>query len=174
MPLDNLREDVPASSGVLDPTAIGQDDQRRLTPRNGAKPKWPGHELSLQRSHLPRAAAQVAGSGTGRRRQGAAIPSYPGLAHRQQRAGMKTPTQFRFGKVPDRPSPDEKLSPEEEHFAPTLFAAGLPATFEQSHGTRLMAGNVVSDLVWSPGAVLIDTVARLQLDMEELRSASLC
>ena len=35
MPPDNLREDIPASSGVLDPTAIGQDDQRRL-----AAPEW--------------------------------------------------------------------------------------------------------------------------------------
>ena len=102
----------------------------------------------------------MAGSGTGRRRQGAAIPAYPGLTHRRQRAGMKTPTQLRFGKVLDRPSPDEQLSPEEKHFEPNL--------------TRLPAGNVVSDPVWSPGAVLIDTVARLQLDMEELQSESLC
>ena len=107
MPPDKLREDVPASSGVLDPTAIGQDDQHRFTPRNGAKPKWPGHELSWQCSHLPRAAAQVAGSGRGCHRQGTTIPAYTGPAHRR----------------PDQPSPDEQLSPEVEHCEPNIFCS---------------------------------------------------
>ena len=46
--------------------------------------------------------------------------------------------------------------------------------FDPDHGARVPAGNVVSDLIRSPGAVLVDTVARLQLDMEELRADSLC
>ena len=39
---------------------------------------------------------------------------------------------------------------------------------------RVPAGNVESELFRSPGAVLVDTVGHLQLDMEELRADSLC
>ena len=43
-----LREDVPAFSGAVDPADLGQDEQRRFEPPpplppNGAKPKWPRH-----------------------------------------------------------------------------------------------------------------------------------
>ena len=43
---------------------------------------------------------------------------------------------------------------------------------DPDHRTGLPAGHDVSDPIRSPGAMLIDTVARLQMDMEELRSES--
>ena len=42
----------------------------------------------------------------------------------------------------------------------TYFAARLLGIFVQNYEIRLPAGNVVSDPAMSPGAVLIDTVAR--------------
>ena len=82
---DQLREDVPAYSGAVDPVDLGRDEQRRFEPLNGAKPKWPEHGLSLPLDmeacrQLLGAMEQVAGSGTGRRRHGAANPTYTGLA----------------------------------------------------------------------------------------------
>ena len=46
--------------------------------------------------------------------------------------------------------------------------------FVPDREARVPAGNVESELFRSPGAVLVDIVARLQLDMEELRADSLC
>ena len=84
---DQLREDVPACSGAVDPADLGQDEQRWFDPPNGAKPKWPRHGLLLPiimelRSPVPGATAQLVGSGAGHHRQGAANPTYPGLADR--------------------------------------------------------------------------------------------
>ena len=55
---DKPQEDVPAYSGAVDLGDIGQDEQRRLKPPNGAKPKWPGHDMEPRRQppdHWPNA-----------------------------------------------------------------------------------------------------------------------
>ena len=46
---DQPREDVPIYSGAveLDVVDLGQDEQRRFEPPNGAKLIWPRHELPL-------------------------------------------------------------------------------------------------------------------------------
>ena len=54
MKSDQLREDVPTYSGAIDPVDLGQDEQRRFEPLNGAKPKWPTHGLSLPFDMEPR------------------------------------------------------------------------------------------------------------------------
>ena len=126
------------------------------------------------RDHMLGATAPVAGSDTGRRGQGAAGPAYPGLAQRRQRAGIDMLARFQFSKASDLRSPEGLLSLGRKQFEPDPFGAGLPRRFDPDHGTRVPAGNVESDLIRSPGAVLVDTVARLQLDMEELRADSLC
>ena len=46
----------------------------------------------------------------------------------------------------------------------------LPKVIDRDIRTRLPAANDVSDPIRSPGVVLTDTVACLQLEMEELRS----
>ena len=51
---DKPREDVPAYSEAIDLANIGQDEQRRLEPPNGVKPKWLGHGLSLPLDMEPR------------------------------------------------------------------------------------------------------------------------
>ena len=54
---------------------------------------------------------------------------------------------------------------------PDPYDDGLPnKRHDPSHQTRPPAGH--SGLVWSPDAALMDTVACLQLDMEELRAGS--
>ena len=164
-----LRDGVPAYSGAVDPVDLGQDEQRRFEPPNRTKPKWPGYRLSLPldmepRRQLPGATAQVAGSGTGRRKQGTAHPTYPGLAQHRQRAGIKIPTRFSLGNAPGLRSLDGQLPPVGAQFEPDPFGADLPITIDPDYRTRWPAGNDVSDPIRSPGAVLIDTVARLQLN----------
>ena len=109
----------------------------------------------------------------GRRGQGAANPTYPGLAQRRQSVGIKIFTRFDFGKASGLRSSDGQLPRAGAQFEPHPFEDDLPRTFDPDHQTRLPVGNDVSDPIRSPDATLIDTVARLQLDMEEMRSASM-
>ena len=173
---DRPREKTLTHSEVLDLAAVDLEEQRRLASPNGAKPKGSWHGLSLPlvmnaRDHMLGATAPVAGSDTGRRGQGAAGPAYPGLA---QRTGIDMPARFQFSKASDLRSPEESLPLGRKQCEPNPFGAGLPRRFDPEHGARVPAGNVESDLIRSPGAVLVDTVARLQLDIEELRADSLC
>ena len=101
---DRPREEIPTHSGALDQATIGLDEQRRLAPPYGAKPKRSGHGLSLPlnmnaRDPMLGVTAQVVGSGTGRCGQGAAGPAYPGLAQRRQWAGIDMPARFQFIKA---------------------------------------------------------------------------
>ena len=71
-------------------------------PLNGARPKWPRHGLLLPSileplGQLSDATAQLVGSGDGRRKQGAANPTYPGLAQLRYNVGIETPDRFNFG-----------------------------------------------------------------------------
>ena len=84
------------------------------------------------------------------------------------------PTGFNFGKTPGLKSPHRQLPPGRAQFEPDFFEAEPPANNDPDHRTRSPVGSVGSDLIRSPGSVLIDTVARLQMDMEELRSESIC
>ena len=95
MPPDQLRNYVPTYSGAVDPSAVdlGQEERRRFEPPDGAKSKWPRHGLPV-----PGATAHLVSSGAGRHRLGAADPTYPGLAQRQQNTGIKTPTLVEFGR----------------------------------------------------------------------------
>ena len=53
-------------------------------------------------------------------------------------------------------------------FEPNFFVTEPPANNDSDNRTRSPARSEGSDLIRSPGAVLIDTC--LQMDMEELRS----
>ena len=95
---DQPREDVPAYSGAVDLVDLGQEEQRRFEPPNGAQSKWPKHELPLPIimepcSPVRGATAHSLGPGAGRHRLGVVDPTYPGLAQRQQNAGIKTHTR---------------------------------------------------------------------------------
>ena len=176
---DRPREEIPTHLGVLNQAAIDLDEQRRLAPPNGAKQKRSGHGLSLPlvmnvRDHMLGTTTPVAGSDTGCRGQGVASPAYPGLAQRRQRAGINMPAHFQFSKTSDLQSPEDSLPPGRKQFEPDPLGAGLPRMFDPDHEARVPAGNVESELIRSPGAVFVDTVTHLQVDMEELRADSLC
>ena len=159
---DRLREDIQTHLGAVALSAVdlGQEEQRRFEPPNRANPKWPRHGLLLPRRQPPRAAVHVAGHGTTRRRQGVAKSTYPGLAQRRQRAGIRMPTGFNFEKkTPGLKSPDRQLPPGRAQFELDLFGAELPANNDLDYQTRLPVGGYVSDPIQSPGVVLIDTVA---------------
>ena len=61
----------------------------------------------------------------------------------------------------------------ETQFGPDRFEDGLPGKIDLGHRIRLPAGNDGLDLIRSPDTPLIDTVARLQLDMEEMTAGSI-
>ena len=126
------------------------------------------------RDHMMGAIAPVAGSDTGRRGQGAAGPAYPGLAQGQQRSVIDMPARFQFGKASDLQSPEDSLRLCRKQFEPDPLGAGLPRMFDPDREARKPAGNIESELFRSPGDVLVDTLARLLLDMEELCADSLC
>ena len=122
----------------------------------------------------PGAAEHVLEPGTARRRQGVAKSTYPVLAQRRQRAGIRMPTGFNFEKTPGLKSPYRQLPLGRAQFEPDFFVAQPPANNDPDHRPRSPAGSDGLDPIRSPGAVLIDTVARLQMDMEQLRSESMC
>ena len=89
-------------------------------------------------------------------------PTYPGIAKHQQIAG-RAARDFR---APGRPWPRGKT-----RLQPDPYDDGLPTKrHDPGHQTRPPAGH--GGPVWSQDAALMDTVARLQLDMEELRAGS--
>ena len=84
---DRPRKNNQTHSGAVAPSVVdlGQEEQCRFEPPNGAKSKWPGHGLSLPLDTEPRrqpsgAAEHMAGPGMARRRQGVAKSTYLGLA----------------------------------------------------------------------------------------------
>ena len=93
--------------------------------------------------------------------QGTANPTYPGLAQRRQRAGFKTPSRFNFVKAPDCGAWMASF----RSWGHSLSRTHLGLIWEELTRTRRPAGDDVSDPIRSLGAVLIDTVARLQLDL---------
>ena len=70
---DRPREDIRTHLGAVSPSVVdlGQEEQRRFEPPNGAKSKWPGHGLSLPLDmelcrQPPGAAEHLVGPGTAR------------------------------------------------------------------------------------------------------------
>ena len=87
----------------VDPSP-GMQDQ--FGPPNGAKPKWPRHNLLLPltpepRGQLPGAGAPPVGSGDGHHKFGMSNPTYPGLTQCRLSTGIQqakpTPDWFTFG-----------------------------------------------------------------------------
>ena len=63
---------------------------------------------------------------------------------------------------------------EETQFEPDSYKDALPRKIDPDHRGRLRAGHDGPEPIWSPDAALMDTVARLQLDMEEIGAGSRC
>ena len=101
MELDRPREDIRTShSGAIAPSEVdlGQEEQHRFEPPNGARPKWPRHGLPLPTISEPRspvtgAMANLGGPGVGLRRLGVTALTYAELTQHRRNAGIKTPTR---------------------------------------------------------------------------------
>ena len=78
----------------------------------------------------------MVGPGGGRRRQRVARPTYLGLAQRRQRAGIRMPTGFEFGKKRGLKSPHGPLLPGRAQFDQIFFVAESPANNDPDHWTR--------------------------------------
>ena len=83
---DPLQKDVRTSSGVADEGAVdlSQQEQHRFETPNGARSKWPRHDLPLP---------NFLGSETDRLRPGVVYPTYPGIAKRRQIARALSPNR---------------------------------------------------------------------------------
>ena len=103
-----------------------------------------------------------------------ADPTYPGLAQRRQNAGIKTPTQVEFGRISGFPGLVGQLPGVGTQFEPDPCEDGLPQNIDPGCRGKLPAGHGGPELIWSPDAVLMDTVARLQRDIGEIRVVSRC
>ena len=79
-----------------------------------------------------------------------------------------------FGRVSGFPSPVGQLQKVGTQFEPNPCEDGLPRKIDPGRQERLPAAHGGPESIWSPDAALMDTVARLQLDMEEMRAGSRC
>ena len=146
-------------------SVTNQEERYRLEPPNGARPKWtrPGRPLPvIEEPRSPGATVGVDGPGMNGGGMRVPAPALPPLQHDRQSAGVATPTRMDA----DRHG---------------VFRA--PGGTADGRGTRLASHvfaeardkDVISDrrdLTWSPENVLIDTVARLQRDLNDMRAES--
>ena len=157
----------------------GREEQCRFEPPNGARPKWPRHGLPLliifePRSPVTGATANLGGPGVGLRRLGATAPTYPEFTQRRRNAGIKTPTQVELERDLGLPGPGGQLPGGEAQFEPDPYEDALQRKIDPDRMGRLRAGHGGPEPIRSPDAALMDMVARLQLDMDEIIAGSRC
>ena len=175
----DMEQDRPCEDAQSE-VALSQEEQHRFEPPNGAISKWPRHGLPLPiisepRSPVTGATANLGGPGVGPRRLGATAPIFPELTQCRRNAGIKTPTQVELERDLGFPGPGGQLPRGGTQFEPDPYEDVLPRklTLIVGEGCGLdMAGRSRSS--WSPDAALMDTVARLQLDLDEMRAGSWC
>ena len=179
---DQIRKDVPIISGAVNLYAVDPDPgtQRRVGPLNGAKPKWPRHGFPTvphtpePHRQLPGAGAQPLGFRDGRRKFGMSRPAYRQLTQRRLNAGIHqvklTPDRFAFGLLTTALLSPEKQLPglgtESEFYR---FGDGLPKMIRLGFRSRLQGRSDSSDPIRTPENVLMDPVARLQLEVEAMK-----
>ena len=100
---------------------------------------------------------------------GATAPIFTECTQRRQSAGVKTPTWIDLEMDRDFPGPCEPLPMEETQFDPDPYT-----DVNQDRRGRPQPGHGRPELIWSPDAALMNTVARLQLDLDEMRAESRC
>ena len=162
-------EDVPDSPGA---TASGtsvtkQDELYRLEPPNEARPKWTrqGRPIPLIKDpRSPGAGATVVVDVPETNGGGMSVlaPTLPPLRQDRQSAGMATPTQVDTDRLGGFRGPEGRLPGKETWLASQVFA--------DSRDRDVISDR--RDLPWSPENVLMDTVVRLQRDLNYMRAES--
>ena len=91
------------------------------------------------------------------------------LQQRRQSAGIVSPTRVDLERHRDFPSLGGQLSGDGAQTNSNPYADGRARHIIRIDGTSL---RLAVDLTWSPKAVLTDTVARLQRDLDEMKAES--
>ena len=86
--------------------------------------------------------------------------------------GVKTPTRIDLESDRDFSGPGGQLPREWTQFDPDPYADVRARNIDPDHRERPQAGHGGPTPIWSPDAALMDTVARLQLDLDEMRAES--
>ena len=103
---------------------------------------------------------------------GVTAPIFPELTQRRWNAGVKTPTQIDLERDRDFLGSCGQLPREGTQFDPDPYADVRVRNIDLDHRGRPQAGHGGPEPIWSPDAALMDTVARLQLDLDEMRAES--
>ena len=154
-------------------TMISQEERHRFEPPNGARPKWSRHTLPLLSMEEPRDAAMGATAnvcGFGADRDGSPSPIFPMFQQRRQNAGVATPTRVDVGRNRDLWDPGGQQPEDGTTVDSNLYAAGQDNSVDPDFRDHPHAARGRQDLPWSPDAALMDTVARLQRDLNDMRA----
>ena len=169
------REDIRKPPGAINPgtIAIGQEERHRFEPPNGARSKWPRHGLPLPsilepRSPVTGATANVGGSGADR----PGPDFFRSFNKRRQSAGVETPTRVDLERNRDFPGPGGQLLGDGTQFDSNPYADVRARHIDPDRWNQPHANRGGQDPTWSPDAALMDTVARLQRDLDEMRAES--
>ena len=117
------------------------------------------------------ATEQAEDPGVGRHRQGTTRPTFLNLAQRRRRTGSRIPTGFDFEANSGLEHSHGCLPRSGALFGLNCCGTRSPTNNTTEGPTGSLAGQ---DLNPSTGVVLTDTVVRLQMEIEELRSDSMC
>ena len=162
-------EDVQDLPGDTAPgvSVINQEERYRLEPPNGARPKWTrsGRALPvIEEPSSPGAGATVDADDFERNggEMGVPSPVLPPLRQDQQGAGVTTPTQIDADRRGGLRGPEG-------------WMPGKGASAASHIGAEAWDKDVNSDrqhFPLSPENVLVDTVAQLQQDLNDMRAES--
>ena len=167
---------------IRTPSTLIRERSTDLDPLHGAKPKWYRHRVSWPlipepRRQLPGAGAQPVGSGGGRCKLDTSDPTYPELIQHRTSTGIwqpkPTPHHFTLGsptpafRIPDRPFPRVGTQLEFD-----CFKDGVPNMTGPDLRDGLLGMSDGSDLSQAPAAVLMDSVAHLQLEVAAMKAGT--
>ena len=107
-----------------------------------------------------------------RRGLGVTAPIFTEYTQCRRSAGVKTPTRKDLERDRDFPGPGKQLPQEETQFDPDPYADVRARKSHPDRWRRPQAGHGGPEPNWSPDAALMDTVARLQLDLDDIRAES--
>ena len=109
---------------------------------------------------------------SGADRRGMGIPGFSEYQQRRQSAGSDTTMQVDLEKNRDFPGPGGQLLGDGTQFDSNPYADVRARHVEPDRRDQPQANCDRQNLTWSQDAVLVDTVAHLQRDLDEMRAES--
>ena len=97
---------------------------------------------------------------------------FPELTQRRWNAGIKTPTRVELERDLEFPGPGGQLPRVGTQLEPYPYTDVRVRKSDPDRRGRPQEGHGGPEPIWSSDAALMDTVARLQLDLDEMRAES--